>query len=102
MFLVHAVSPGRPGILALVLALSLLLGMQWLATAPAAEAAGAAVVEAPVIDRAGQEADDPLHVSDESFAVAIFVPAIFLAATGLTVAIAMAKRGRDGSEDEDD
>ena len=97
-------APLRHRVVLSVLTLSLLLCVAALVS-PGVQAAGSsegALNERPVTDRAGgEESDDPFHVSDESLAVAIFIPAIFLLATGATVAWALRARNRDG-EDADE
>ena len=89
------------GLLALLLALLLLTSLAVVA-GPTASAAGSAASEPPVVARlAGDESDDPFHVSDGSLAVAVVVPLIFLVATGATIGWALHNRRRDG-DDEDD
>lgn len=90
-------------IVALVALIAAVLAL-WAVSAPSATAAvDGAPAAPPVVDRAGgDESDDPFHVSDETLAVAIFIPGIFLLATGATVAWAISARGRDDEEDEDE
>ena len=95
----------RPHFIAGLVALSAVLLAAWaLSASPLAAAVTDAVLtEPPVLERsAGEESDDPFHVSDESLAAAIFIPGIFLLATGATVGIALSKRGRDGEDDDDE
>ena len=100
-----AIAGTRQRVIVALVVLSAALLALWAVSAPSAVAASAdgAPAEPPVVDRAGgEESDDPFHVSDESLAAAIFIPGIFLLATGATVAWAISARGRDDEDDEDE
>lgn len=89
------------GLVVLSAALLALLAVS--APSAAAATADGALAQPPLVDRAGgEESDDPFHVSDESLAAALFIPGIFLLATGATVAWAISGRARDDEDDEDE
>ena len=98
------IAPIRQRLIVALAAFSVAMLAVWALSASSVSAAGSddLLAEPPVVDRAGdEESDDPFHVSDESLAVAIFIPGIFLLATGATVAWAISARRRDDEDDDD-
>ena len=55
--------------------------------------------EPPAIDFAGGEEDDAFHISDETLATSIFIPAIFVGATLWVFVWAVRARARASDDD---